>query len=332
MLKSIKTGKKKTISKSKSNIYNLLYPPIRKNSVKRLFNKANKKKNNSNIFNNIKIVSQKSTFDKLNMYSNFDSKSNRLGNHIFNKSKLKKMKFNNNALKNTKRKRYSDYELNDLEYNIALKLDKRSMFQIYWAILKREHLIIFTFFSCNDYNLLSVKITRFIFLIIGDISLNTFFFSDESMHKLFLNYGKYNFIQQIPEITYSTIISLLIEILLCFLSMTDKYFYLLKSSFVKGDKNEIRKLIKCIKVKLIIFFIFIFIFFVIYCYIISVFCGVYRNTQIAFIKDSALSFVVCLIYPLVLYLISASLRFFSLKCKRKSCKCLYSFSYIFPFF
>ena len=29
------------------------------------------------------------------------------------------------------------------------------------------------------------------------MALNTFFFSDDSMHKLFLNYGKYNFIQQI---------------------------------------------------------------------------------------------------------------------------------------
>ena len=69
-------------------------------------------------------------------------------------------------------------------------------------MIKREHLIIFTFFNCNYYNLLSVKLTRFIFLIIGDIALNSFFFSDEPLHKLFLNYGKYNFIQAIPEITY----------------------------------------------------------------------------------------------------------------------------------
>ena len=164
------------------------------------------------------------------------------------------------------------------------------------------------------------------------MALNTFFFSDDSMHKLFLNYGKYNFIQQIPEITYSTVISLIIEVFLCFLSLTDKYFYLIKSSFIKGDKNDIKKIIKCIKVKLIIFFIFIFIFFILYLYIISVFCGVYRNTQIAFIKDSILSFSICLIYPLVLYLLSASLRLCALRSQKKNCKCIYSFSYIIPFF
>ena len=96
-------------------------------------------------------------------------------------------------------------------------------------MIKREHLIIFTFFNCNDYNLLSLKLTRFIFLIIGDIALNSFFFSDDSMHKLYLNYGKYNFIQAIPEITYSMIISSILEVFLCYLSLTDKEFNNLKS-------------------------------------------------------------------------------------------------------
>ena len=203
---------------------------------------------------------------------------------------------------------------------------------IYWAALKREHLIIFTFFNCNDYNLLSIKLTRFIFLIVGDMALNTFFFSDDSMHKLFLNYGKYNFIQQIPEITYSTVISLIIEVFLCYLSLTDKSFYLLKEKLLKGDKNKIRKIIKCTQLKLICFFIFIFVLFVVYWYIISVFCGVYRNSQIIFIKDYVLSFSICLIYPIFLYFLSASLRYCSLRNGKKQCRYLYNFSYIIPFF
>ena len=46
------------------------------------------------------------------------------------------------------------------------------------------------------------------------MAMNVFFFSDDSMHKLYLNYGKYDFIQQIPQITYSTIITQIIEIFL----------------------------------------------------------------------------------------------------------------------
>ena len=65
-------------------------------------------------------------------------------------------------------------------------------------------------------------------LLMGDMALNVFFFSDDSMHKLFLNYGKYDFFQQIPQIVYSTIISQIIEVFLCFLSMTDKYIFQIK--------------------------------------------------------------------------------------------------------
>ena len=61
------------------------------------------------------------------------------------------------------------------------------------------------------------------------------FFSDDSMHKLYLNYGEYDFVQQIPQIIYSTAISQLLEVFLCFLSLTDKYFYEIKGS--KNDKN-----------------------------------------------------------------------------------------------
>ena len=60
------------------------------------------------------------------------------------------------------------------------------------------------------------------------MAMNVFFFSDDSMHKVFLNYGKYNFIQQIPQIVYTTIISQLLEVFLCYLSLIDKHIYRIK--------------------------------------------------------------------------------------------------------
>ena len=63
-----------------------------------------------------------------------------------------------------------------------------------------------------------------------------------------------------------------------------------------------------------------------------VFCGVYKNTQITFIKDTVISFAINLIYPFIFYFISACFRICSLKYKKKNYKCLYSFSYIIPFF
>ena len=91
-----------------------------------------------------------------------------------------------------------NFELNNMEYQAALETDKRNFINIYWSILEREHLIIFTFFIRNDHNLIYIKFTRFIFLVCTDMALNVFFFADETMHKMFLDYGKYNFVQQIP--------------------------------------------------------------------------------------------------------------------------------------
>ena len=164
------------------------------------------------------------------------------------------------------------------------------------------------------------------------MALNAIFFSDDSMHKLFINYGKYDFIQQIPKIIYSTIISQIIEIFLCFLGLTDKYFYLIKSCYENGKSKTISKIIKCMKIKLVFFHLFTFVVFGIYWYAITIFCGIYRDTQIIFIKDSIISFFICLVYPFIFYFISSSLRICSLRNSKKSCKCIYKLSGMIPLF
>ena len=313
--------------KFKYNFMNFLNPPKRnsinlnlkdnkksKKKSKTLLKIINKKKKNSS-YSSKKYILEDSPIVKLdNIKEKIDVKTNE------NKTKI------------IYHNEYDDYQLNELEYLNAIKYDKRTLIQIYFATLKREHLLIFTFFNCNDYNLIYIKLSRFIFLIVGDMALNVFFFSDDSMHKLFLNYGKYDFLQQIPQIIYSTIFSQLIEVFLCFLSLTDKYIYQIKSYLKTDKKNEITNIIKCIRVKLLIFFLFTFILLILYWYIITVFCGIYRNTQIVFIKDSLLSLSINMIYPFFIYFFTSILRICSLRSSKKNLKCLYKLSEIIPFF
>jgi hypothetical protein len=163
--------------------------------------------------------------------------------------------------------------------------------------------------------------------------MNGLFFTDDSMHKLFLSYGKYDFVQQVPQMIYSIILSQIIEVFLCFLSMTDKYIYKLKSKLEKGKFNiKLKKIVKNIRIKLNIFYAFTFLFFLGYWYIISVFCAVYRNTQLVFIKDSVYSFAMGLVYPLFLYFISVIFRICALRDKKKNSRCLYKFSDVIPLF
>ena len=163
------------------------------------------------------------------------------------------------------------------------------------------------------------------------MALNVFFFSDETMHKMYLDYGKYNFIQQIPQIVYSTIVSQIIEVLLCFLSLTDKHYYQVKN-LDEFTRNKIFPILKCIRKKIAFFYIFTCIMYVFNWYTVACFCAVYEKTQIAFIKDSIYSFVLGLLYPFVLYLFPAILRIISLRASKIRCKCIYAISDIIPIF
>ena len=268
-------------------------------------------------------------YNKKNNSINSKNHVNEITNKI-NEIKNDNM-FNSPNLQEIKEEKLSNFELNNLDYENALKLDKRKFLEIYWSILKREHLILFTFFSCNDHNIIYVKFSRFIFLVCTDMALNVFFFSDETMHKIFLDYGKYNFVQQIPQIIYSTIVSQLIEFFLCYLSLTDKYYYQVKNLKIKLQ-NRISELVKSIQMKIIFFYLFTGIMFFFYWYIITCFCEVYANTQTAFIKDSVSSFGLGLLYPLALYLIPSALRKLSLKFCAGKLSFIYKLSDIIPFF
>ena len=83
-------------------------------------------------------------------------KNNKINDKIDNKENSEEIKDD---------KILSDFELNNLEYLVAIENDNRNLFRVYWSILKREHIIIFTFFSLNDFNLFSIKLTKFFFLI-----------------------------------------------------------------------------------------------------------------------------------------------------------------------
>ena len=119
-----------------------------------------------------------------------------------------KNKINDTSIKD-KNNIFDDLDFNCMPYEKAADLDKRTFLQNYWSKLKVKHLIIYTFISKNDHNIIYIKLTRFIFMICTSMALNIMFFFDSSMHKIYLDYGKYNFIQQIPQIIYSSLVSLI---------------------------------------------------------------------------------------------------------------------------
>ena len=294
------------------------------NEIKEIIN--NKNKNKSKIFEKkINNNQSKKQRRKRKIKTNLMITNDEINSKLEKNSKINIMENNNNCAEknlntfyNKNKINYNDYELNHISYKEALKLDKRSFFEYYLSLLKMKHLIVFTFFTKNDYNSKIIKIILFFFSFALYFTINTLFLSDHIIHKIHEDQGKFNFIYQIPNILYSSIISLIINTIIKYFSLTEKDIL-----EIKYENNNIikksAKLIKYLIIKFIIFFILIFLFLILFWYYIICFCTIYKNTQIHLIKDAIISFGLSLLYPFALNLLPGIFRIPSLKYGNKEC-------------
>ena len=286
------------------------------------------KKNSKKKKKNTSVIDECKTSNK-----NEDS-SNKIAIYSSLKHNNKKSKFHylNSTIEISKKNKtitYSliDEEINSLEYKDAILIDKRTFCQYYCSLLFKKHIILFSFCSKNDYNLIYVKITLFLLSFSLFFSINVLFFTDKTMHKIYETKGIYNLIIQLPKIIYSSIITSVFNLIIKSFALSDKnIIYLKKIEGTKRKNEHLLKVIACLKIKFNIYFVIGLLFLGFCWYYISVFCCVYINSQIILIKDTFLSFGFSLLYPFIIYLIPGLFRIPSLKSKNSPF--LYSFSKI----
>ena len=133
-----------------------------------------------------------------------------------------------------------DFEINSLDYEDAIKLDHRNFFEYYISLIKNNHPILFSFASYKDYNIRIIKVFLFFFSFSLDLSINALFFDDNTMHKIYIDGGSFNFIYNIPQILYSSLIAGFINALIKNLALSESDFTQLRQNKDK-DKNNIKK-------------------------------------------------------------------------------------------
>ena len=131
----------------------------------------------------------------------------------------------------------------------------------------------------------------FFFDFATNFFVNALFFTDETMGKINNDEGAFNFIYNLPQIIYSSIISAVINIIIKLVAITEESFIDYRN-IVKIEKilKLSSKLKKSFKIKFIIFFIIDFIFLGFFWVYLSCFSSVYHNTQIHLIKDTLISY------------------------------------------
>ena len=208
-----------------------------------------------------------------------------------------------------------------------MKKDKRFYSEYTISLFKLKHPLIFTF-CLNDYNSKIIKVELFLISFSIYFAINALFFNDETMHKIYEDEGKFELLYQLPQILYSSIISIILNTLLKFLALTEEDILNLKKNKNKEIKEISCKLKEKIKIKIFIFFIVGTILLIFFFFLFAIFGVIYKNTQILLIKDTLISFAISLIYPMGLYLLPGIFRIQALSDKKNKNKYLFIFSKI----
>ncbi len=332
--KSIKEQTKK--NKKKNKIL-----PKRNSMNIRMLQKTKivKRKNNNKKNNPPKYKKQKQNKGKPKNDNN-NSDSSKTNEFIFGKSS-KNLGINNknitvfektqNNIKIFSNFKYNDYELDNLNYKDALKIDKRKYLDYYISQLKRKQKLLFTFYTHDDYNSKSLKISILLFSFSLYYTVNALFFMDSSMHDIYVEKGSYNLLYELPQIVYTSFISGVINTIINYFSLSERSILDIKAAKEKNDKNLIQKIYKienCLNIRFGLYFLFNFLFLIFFWYYLGCFCAVYKNTQNHLIKDTILSFGLSLLYPFGLSLIPGLFRIPALNTPKHDKECFYKFSQI----
>ena len=271
--------------------------------------------------------------NKLNNMKQIKNEENEVTNNIQHNSN-RKIALNPEPNEDIKEKiknimELDDEELNNLSYELAIKKDNRTFCQYYISLIRTKHLLIFSFFNKRDYNSRIIKIDLFVIGFAIYYTVNTLFFSDETMHTIYKEKGAFNFIYQLPQIIYSSVISAVLNVLLKLLGLSESSISEFKKDKNKEELNKKEEdLLSNIKNKAMLYFIISFVFLLSFWYYVSMFCAIYANTQIHLIKDTLISFGLSLLYPIIIYLFPGIFRIPALADKENEKPCMYKFSTI----
>ena len=217
----------------------------------------------------------------------------------------------------------NDKEMNSLSYIKSLKYDNRTYVQYYISLLKTGHIVV-KIFNKTDYNSQMIKLFLSIFNFCMNTAVNALFFSDDTMHQILEDEGKFNFIYQLPQIIYSTVLCFIFGFILDYLALSEDSILNIKHEKRLGNITRLAKnLWRNLLIKFVYFFILSFVFLMGFWYYVACFCAVYKNTQFHLIKDSLIGFGTGLITPAAIALSPGLFRIPAIK-KRKEFMFLFS--------
>ena len=227
--------------------------------------------------------------------------------------------------------KYNSDELNELPLKKAKKHDKRSFCKYYWDILQFSHIILNVFLRYNDYNLFVVKLGLLFMTFPINLTFNIFFYTNKTIE---LNYIKsmddISMVwDSISKTVYSSILSSTLLIILKLLALTHKSVKALrKIKDVGFAKKKSVCVLRCIKIRIVTYFILSFGFLIIFGFYNLCFCAIFENTQKEVVKSTLSSWLISLSYPFIICFFTSTFRILAF---RWNSQCLYAIKLLMQF-
>ena len=228
----------------------------------------------------------------------------------------------------------ANYVLNIYTFEEAKKKDARNFWRILWICLLNNEKILKTFIFKSLIELKSLKIISFIFTYSFYLSLNALFYGNDKISDNYHYNGDYLYLYALINDLVTSVISGVAGIILILLNNLihsryefEEVFRVQENKMKKTKKYEvnreqiekiniqINKITEKLKIKIIIFLSFIFIFMLFFIYFITAFCAVYQETQVSWILNAIVSFIVSVIIECILAFFNAILYDSALKYK-----------------
>ena len=218
---------------------------------------------------------------------------------------------------------YVKTDIDDLEFEDALKTDKRGFCEYFCDRFKEEQIIMDTFFNREALKPMTIKIIILLLNIDLYFVINGLFYSEDYISDLF--YKPKNeegfmdfFPRSLSRFFYCTLVGVIIGIIVDFVSFDEKK---VKRLFKRETKNtlqiryEISVMTKDIKRNYLILMIICGVIGLISLYYVNCFNNVYPNIAVEWIKSSICLMLIIQLLSVLLALLEALIRLLAFKLK-----------------
>ena len=208
-----------------------------------------------------------------------------------------------------------------MEYDDAIRKDKRKFSEYFSDKLKSDQIILNTFFIEDPLKPKPIKIIFFILDIDLYLFVNALFINEEYVSEIYNSNNEDNFFSFIPRsmdrFLYATIVGVILNYIIdCFFEEKK-----LKNTLKREKdseiilKYEVSQIIKTIKKRYLYFIIISFIITILTWYYIFCFNNIYPHMKYDWIKSSIVIIIIMQILSILLCLFESILRFLSFGCK-----------------